>query len=126
MGFVKKRFPEYGNYKGKRTMMEDKMNRREFNEKLLKSLLYGVLIVMGLTAFPKKAKGDFKANCPRDYYCIKKCPFEAIGIDAEGFPLINNEKCVAWVEETKSYKWRKCGICLKGCPTRALELYGKS
>ncbi len=99
----------------------EKITRREFNKKLAKSFLYSILVFFGLASLPEINRGDFKAKCPRDYYCLKRCPFNAISLDQDGFPLISKKKCVAWVKEVNKYKWPKCGLCLKGCPTRALE-----
>lgn len=100
------------------------MSRREFNQKLLKSLLYSLLVFSGagvLTIFQKRT---FKNSCAKDYYCLGRCPFKAITLDEKGYPKINKKKCVAFNRETGRFKWRKCGLCLRGCPTRALEVIG--
>jgi ferredoxin len=99
-----------------------RVTRREFNEKLLKVFLYAVLVFSGAGSFSFLQAKTFKNSCPRDYYCLSRCPFDAISLDEEGYPQIDEKKCVAYNAETKRYKWRKCGLCLKGCPTRALEL----
>lgn len=97
-----------------------RFSRREFNNKILKSLAYILLVILGVDMAGRASGGTFKALCPRDYFCLKRCPFDAIKLDAAGFPVLSRKKCVAWVGETGKFKWRKCGLCLKGCPTRAL------
>lgn len=101
---------------------ETRLSRREFNEKLIKSLIYASLVLAGIALFKESSPGTFKALCPKDYFCLRRCPFDALVLDAGGFPKLIRSKCVAWVAETTQFKWRKCGLCLKGCPTRALTV----
>ncbi len=106
------------------------MTRREFNEKISRAFLYALLVFLGaetLTFFERKLeKKTFKNSCSKDYYCLYRCPFKAIYLDRRGYPRINKKRCVSYNRETERFKWRKCGLCLRGCPTRALELINKS
>lgn len=104
------------------------MVRRDFAVKAIKALVYAVsAMALGILIEAKNTRGEsFAANCPRDYYCLSRCPFDAIGTDSGGYPLIERKKCVAWVAEVAQFRWRKCGLCLKGCPTKALELLNKA
>ncbi len=99
------------------------MTRREFNLKLAQSAFYVILVSLSAGLIAQLKTRSFKNACPRDYYCLARCPFDAISLDKEGYPQLDKVKCVAWVEELGQFKWRKCGLCLRGCPTRALELY---
>lgn len=102
--------------------MNGLMTRREFNQKILKSLVYTVMVFIGVEALSLFQKKTFRNSCAKDYYCLRRCPFKAITLDTEGYPKVNKKKCVAYNWETKRFKWRKCGLCLRGCPTRALEV----
>ncbi len=104
--------------------MSSLMSRREFNQKLVKSFLYAVVVFAGAKVFTLFQKRTFKNSCAKDYYCLRRCPFGAISLDKKGYPEIDKKKCVAYNQETKRFKWRKCGLCLRGCPTRALEVIG--
>jgi len=42
--------------------------------------------------------------------CAKACPFSAIKMNANGLPMIDEEKCTA------------CGVCVKTCPRGILTL----
>lgn len=102
------------------------MTRREFNQKMAQVLLYTLLVFSGAEAFAILGRKTFEASCPKDYYCLNRCPFKAIYLDREGYPRIDQKRCVAYNRETKRFKWRKCGLCLRGCPTRALEIINQS
>ena len=45
--------------------------------------------------------------------CVTACPFDAIHMDANGLPVVTDEKCVA------------CGACVKACPRNIIELRNK-
>ncbi len=65
---------------------------------------------------------QFNANCVREYFCVNECPFGAISLDEHGFPNINRSTCVAWMPGQERFNWAKCGLCLRGCPTRVIDL----
>ncbi len=46
--------------------------------------------------------------------CVKACGFDAIAIGADGFPVVDREKCVG------------CGACEKACPKTILEVQSMS
>ena len=64
----------------------------------------------------------FNANCVREYFCVNECPVGAIILDEHGFPSINKSTCLAWVPGKERFQWNKCGLCLRGCPTRVIDL----
>lgn len=45
--------------------------------------------------------------------CVNVCAFDAIHMDANGLPVVSDEKCVA------------CGACVKACPRNIIELRNK-
>lgn len=45
--------------------------------------------------------------------CVTACLFDAIHMDANGLPVVSEEKCVA------------CGACVKACPRNIIELRNK-
>ena len=45
--------------------------------------------------------------------CVKACAFDAIHMDANGLPVVDEEKCVA------------CGACARACPRNIIELRNK-
>lgn len=51
------------------------------------------------------------SRCPQNHPCplVRHCPVGAITQDGYGLPVIDQEKCV------------NCGICLRGCPYRAMQ-----
>jgi Na+-translocating ferredoxin:NAD+ oxidoreductase RNF subunit RnfB len=64
----------------------------------------------------------FNANCMRCYFCVNECPAKAISLNEHGFPVINKSKCLAWDNEGDEFVWSRCGLCLKGCPTRVIDI----
>jgi|GEM_PF-1604913 len=64
----------------------------------------------------------FRANCVRCYFCVERCPVGAISLDEHGYPVINKSKCLAFVRERNEFQWERCGLCLRGCPTRIIEI----
>ncbi len=50
------------------------------------------------------------ARCTRCNVCWKFCPDDAIGFDADGFPVIRLDYC------------KGCGICAEECRPRAIEM----
>lgn len=52
-----------------------------------------------------------KNRCPQNHPCplVARCPVGAISQTGYGLPVIDREKCIS------------CGICLRGCPTRAMQ-----
>jgi ferredoxin len=42
--------------------------------------------------------------------CIERCPVEAIAADENDKSKVEREKCIG------------CGVCVIGCPTKAIEL----
>ena len=51
--------------------------------------------------------------CVRCNLCIKGCPYQAIDIDKNGYPVVMKEKCT------------NCYRCIHHCPARALSLFKK-
>ncbi len=49
-------------------------------------------------------------GCLRYYTCQKVCPFEAIGIDEQGNPVVDPELC------------RSCGLCVRHCPRDLIRI----
>jgi coenzyme F420-reducing hydrogenase delta subunit/formate hydrogenlyase subunit 6/NADH:ubiquinone oxidoreductase subunit I len=49
--------------------------------------------------------------CSRCYICHTVCPFEAISLNEDGFPVIDIEKCMV------------CGICASACPSGIIKPY---
>jgi Na+-translocating ferredoxin:NAD+ oxidoreductase subunit B len=43
--------------------------------------------------------------------CVEACPFDAMSMNAEGLPLIDESSCTG------------CGICVKACPRDLLEVH---
>jgi len=64
----------------------------------------------------------FNAECIRCNFCVNECPVKAIYLDEHGYPIINKSKCLSWSPGREVFVWEKCGLCLKGCPTRVLAL----
>lgn len=64
----------------------------------------------------------FNARCIRCSFCVNECPVGAISLDEHSFPVIDRSKCRAWDADRNEFVWDKCGLCLKGCPTRVIEL----
>jgi pyruvate ferredoxin oxidoreductase gamma subunit len=50
------------------------------------------------------------AKCTRCNFCWKFCPDDAIGFDANGFPVLRSEYC------------KGCGICAEECPPHAIAM----
>jgi len=87
------------------------------------AIFFLILAVMGLgLLLIEKNASKFNARCPRDYFCDNRCPVDAISLDDHGFPQINKSRCLAWTPEKSEFVWSKCGLCLKGCPTRVIDL----
>lgn len=82
-----------------------------------------IFAIMGLSLLLIEQNASrFNANCPRDYFCDNRCPVDAISLDEHGFPLINKSACLAWVPGRNEFRWERCGLCLRGCPTRVIDL----
>ena len=49
--------------------------------------------------------------CPHDHVCplIKTCPVAAISQDADGYPVIDYNRCI------------ECGKCVRKCPKKAMK-----
>lgn len=97
------------------------VTRRHQSE--LMALVFIFIAITGLAVMLVGHDTDqFNAECMRDYYCVNECPVNAISLDAHGYPVINKSKCLSWVEEEKEFQWQLCGLCLRGCPTRVINL----
>jgi Predicted ATPase, RNase L inhibitor (RLI) homolog len=53
-----------------------------------------------------------KNICPHNHVCplIQVCPYQAISQGKDGYPIIDEERCVG------------CGACVKRCPMKAMKL----
>jgi len=49
-------------------------------------------------------------GCLRYYSCVKACPFDAIGVDRKGNPVVDEEKC------------RSCRVCVSVCPRHLISM----
>lgn len=49
--------------------------------------------------------------CPHNHICplIKVCPVEAISQAADGYPIVDADKCI------------ECGACIDECPKHAMD-----
>ena len=54
-----------------------------------------------------------KEICPHNHVCplMKLCPVDAITQDAEGYPVIDYDLCIA------------CGTCVENCPKQAMKVW---
>lgn len=97
------------------------VTRERKREKI--AIFFMIVLIMGLASLLINPRGSkFNAMCVRCYFCIERCPVKAISLDSHGFPIINKTKCLAWDEKTQKFRWERCGLCLRGCPTRVIEL----
>jgi formate dehydrogenase (NADP+) beta subunit len=55
-------------------------------------------------------KRDCHIGCLGLGDCVRSCSFGALAIGPEGFPVVNDEKCVG------------CGACEKACPKKIIEV----
>lgn len=97
------------------------VTRRHRSERMAVIFIFIALVGMAILLVKDDAS-RFNANCVRCYFCVNECPFGAISLDVNGFPVINKSKCRAWVPNRNEFVWQKCGLCLKGCPTRVIAL----
>ncbi len=87
------------------------------------AVFFMLVLIMGMGILmlgPEDSK--FNASCARCYFCVDRCPAEAINLDGHGYPIINKSKCLAWNEKKNEFMWDKCGLCLRGCPTKVIAL----
>ena len=54
-----------------------------------------------------------KEICPHDHVCplIKLCPVRAISQGEDGYPIIDQDKCI------------RCQRCVNKCPKKAMKVY---
>ena len=54
-----------------------------------------------------------KAVCPHDHVCplIKLCPVMAISQGEDGYPIVDQSKCI------------RCQKCVRSCPMKAMKSY---
>lgn len=87
------------------------------------ALFFILVLIMGTAIMVLNQEDSrFNASCARCYFCIDKCPVSAISLDEHGYPVINRSKCLAWSEGRQEFMWDKCGLCLRGCPTKVIAL----
>ncbi len=97
------------------------VTRRHRSERM--AVIFIFIALVGLTILLVKDDASrFNANCVRCYFCVNECPKNAISLDDHGFPVIDRSKCLAWNSNKGEFMWQKCGLCLKGCPTRVIAL----
>jgi ferredoxin len=100
------------------------VTRKHKSEKMAMVFIFIALIGLSILLVKNDAS-RFNADCMRCYFCINECPVrpeKAITLDEHGFPVINKSKCLAWDEERQEFVWPRCGLCLRGCPTRVIAL----
>ena len=87
------------------------------------AIIFIFIALVGLAVLLiKNDASRFNVNCIRCYFCINRCPVGAISLDEHGFPKINKSKCIAWVPNKNKFEWRRCGLCIRGCPTRVIDM----
>ena len=87
------------------------------------AIFFMITLIMGIGIMLVDSNSTkFNANCARDYFCVERCPVGAISLDEHGYPVINKSICLAWVPQRDEFQWEKCGLCLRGCPTRVIDL----
>ena len=87
------------------------------------AIFFLILAIMGMALLLiEQDASKFNAQCPRCYFCINRCPVDAISLDDHGFPQINKSRCISWTPEKNKFVWDNCGLCLQGCPTRVINL----
>lgn len=97
------------------------VTRRHRSEMM--AIIFILIALVGLTILLiKNDASRFNANCMRCYFCVNECPVGAISLDEHGFPFINKSKCLAWDSQRGEFVWPQCGLCLRGCPTRVIDL----
>jgi quinone-modifying oxidoreductase subunit QmoB len=79
----------------------------------LKAVQSVALAARGGAAHPRS--GDLslphtrRADCTKCGRCPQECPFSAIELDEDGFPVLQPNRC------------RRCGICMGACPVQAIS-----
>lgn len=99
----------------------EEITRKKKNQRL--ALFFMLVLIIGaaiIVLSPEKSR--FNASCVRCYFCVDRCPVGAISLDEHGYPIINKSKCLSWSEGRQEFLWDKCGLCLRGCPTKVIEL----
>ena len=99
----------------------EKATRKIVDPKL--AVFFMLILIMGAAIMiisPEKSR--FNESCIKCYFCIEKCPAQAISLDSHGYPIINKTRCLAWDNESQEFNWDKCGLCLRGCPTKVIDL----
>lgn len=99
----------------------EEATRIKKNQKI--ALFFILVLIMGIAIMVLNSeKSKFNAGCSRCYSCIERCPVGAISLDEHGYPIINKTTCLAWNERQERFQWDKCGLCLRACPTKVIDL----